>query len=340
MKRYQFLFLATAAVAFAACSDDKTPPSVSGTVVINEVYTFSDQSTADDLDWIELYNPTDATIDLSGMLLWESGGREEAWTIPSGTTIGAKSLLLIECDKYGLYSDPDGYPSWGLSKGPDEYVVLGDALMNPIDSISLPSMNRNESYGRITDGASQWQVFAQYTKGTANTGEARTVLVNTEGVWVNEVYTDNSDAALELGWDTATDFIEFYNSNDAAVDLSGWEIYDDTDDDSKKYTIPDGTTIPGKGYLVYDVFKNNTDGPAFGLGVGGDWIFLYKPRPSVDVKGNLVDQMEIPGLTKASGLRDHGYTYGRLTDGGSNLTFFSEASKGASNNGKQILSQE
>lgn len=304
--------------------------SLVGKVLINEVYTFSGQTSVDDLDWIELYNTTDQTIDLGGLKLWESGGRAEAWTIPIGKTIPAKGRILIESDKEGLYADPLNYPSWGLSKGPDEYIVLGDAQMSVLDSIKCPSMNTNESYGRITDGAAQWQIFAQYTKGTANTGPARAEHINTTGLYINEVYHDNQDVPVNgMEW-TTTDFIEFYNSNDTPLDISGWEIYDDKGEDG--YIIPQGTAVPAKGFLTYDVFKTNTAGPVFGLGVGGDWVFIYKPG-----KSELVDYVEIPGFAKDSGMRAQGYTYGRTTDGGSVLAIFTEGSKNASNNGKAVF---
>lgn len=313
-------------------TDNPSLPIVSyvGKIVINEVYTFSDQSSVDDLDFIELYNTTDESIQVGGLKLWESGGREEAWSIPAGKTIAPRGRLLIEADKEGLYADPANYPSWGLSKGPDEYVVLGDALMNVVDSIALPSMNENESYGRKTDGAETWQIFIQYTKGTANTGEARPEHTNTTGLFINEVYHDNQDVAVNGQAWTTTDFIELYNANDTELDISGWEIYDDKGDEA--YVIPEGTVIQPRSFLTYDVFKENTDGPTFGLGVGGDWVFIYKQG-----KSELVDSVEIPGFAKDSGMRGQGYTYGRLTDGGDELVIFSEGSKNASNNGKSVL---
>lgn len=311
--------------------------SLKGKIVVNEVYTFSNQSTIEDLDWIELYNTTDAEIAIGGLLLWESGGREEAWVIPNGKKIAAKSRLLIECDKYALHSDPTNYPAWGLSKGPDEYIVLASADFTQIDSVKCPSLNENESYGRKTDGAAQWQIFAQHTKGTANIGDARAEHVNTTGIYINEVYTDNSTKTGIADWDATIDFIELYNSTNSPIDISGWEIYDDTADDSKKYVVPAGTIVPAKGFLVYDVFKDNPNGPQFGLGVGGDWVFIYNKPGKQEV--DLVDKIEIPGLAKGATpqQRDMGYSYGRFTDGSSSLTFFKQASKGASNNGKEIV---
>lgn len=78
----------------------------------------------------------------------------------------------------------------GLSKGPDEYVTLADAEMNEIDCVACPSMKRGESYGRVTDGAPEWQIFAAFTKGTPNEGPARQPVTNTMGLWVNEVFTN------------------------------------------------------------------------------------------------------------------------------------------------------
>lgn len=305
-------------------------PGVQVPVVINEVYTFSDQTSIDDLDWIELYNTSDSEVEIGGMKLWESGGVEEAWTVPAGTVIAARGRLLIEADKEGLHGDPEHYPSWGLSKGPDEYVVFADADMNIIDEVELPSMNENESYGRVTDGAEEWQIFAMHTKGEPNTGASRPEHTNTTGLFINEVYHDDQDEPVNGEAWTTTDFIELYNANDTPLDISGWEIYDDKGEDV--YVIPEGTVVPAKGFLTYDVYKENPDGPSFGLGVGGDWVFVYKSG-----KSELVDSVEVPGFPKDGDMRGKGYTYGRATDGGDEWTIFSEGSKNASNNDKTVL---
>ena len=45
------------------------------------------------------------------------------------------------------------------------------------------------------------------------------------------------------------DWIELYNKNDKATDISGWYL-SDRDTKPKKWQIPAGTVIPAKGYLV------------------------------------------------------------------------------------------
>lgn len=295
-----------------------------GNLVINEVYTFSDQSSVDDLDYIELYNKSNQTLDLSGLRLWESGGREEAWTFPQGKTIAPQGLLVIECDKEGFHNDAANFPAWGLSKGPDEYIVIATADMIVIDSVACPSLKQHESYGRRSNGAGEWQIFAQYTRNADNEGAARQLVSNSIGLFINEVFANNQDAKTQ-DWDDTRDFVELYNDSDKTIDLSGFSMNDDALNPDKKYTFPAGTSIPAKGFLTFEVFKKNLNGPVFGLGKGGDWVFLY------DKKGVLISEMEAPAF------EDHEiYSVGRKIDGADEIVVFTEVSKNGSNNNKAV----
>ena len=297
-------------------------PSLRGVVVINEVYTFSDQKDIDDLDYIELYNTSDAAVDLGGLLLWEGGGPEEAWTIPAGKTIPAHGYLVIECDKEGLHDDPVNYPSWGLSKN-DEQIVLADARQNVIDEVATPNLSENEAYGRKTDGAAEWVIFSRLTPGGTNDGTPeREEVVNTSGVYINEIFTNDQDSQT-AGWDDTKDFVEFYNATDEDIDMAGFTIYDDKREEDSKYTFPANTVIKARSFLTFDVYKDNADGPAMGLGKGGDAIYLY------DADGKLVDMMETGDFED-----NEIYSTGRQTDGGAEIVVFTEVSKNASNNGK------
>lgn len=297
-------------------------PSLRGVVVINEVYTFSGQESVDDLDYIELYNTSDKAVDLAGLLMWEGGGPEEAWTIPAGKTIPAHGYLLIECDKEGFYNDPVNYPSWGLSKN-DELIVLADAQQNVIDEVTTPNLSLNEAYGRKTDGASEWVIFAELTPGETNNGaEEKQEVVNTSGVYINEVFTNDQDEQT-ASWDDTKDFIEFYNATDKDIDMAGFTIYDDKREEDSKYVFPSNTVIRAHSFLTFDVYKDNISGPALGLGKGGDAVYLY------DAEGVLVDVLETGDFED-----EEIYSTGRKTDGGSEIVIFTEVSKNASNNGK------
>jgi len=322
-------FVLSIVMAFTSCDSDNNDIAEEGTLVINEVYTWSPQKEISDLDYIEFYNDTFESIDLSGSKIWEAGGREEAWTFPENSMILSKGRLLIECDKDELKNDTINNPSFGLSKGPDEYIVLADANWNVLDSIACPSLKEFESYGRETDGAEEWVIFAQNTKNTENQGQVRQEVTNAIGLYINEVFTNNQkyDDAIYT-WNETVDFVELYNSSNTDIDLTGYTMNDDSLSEAKLFSFVDGTIIPANGYLVLDVYKvkdgDQPEGvPVFGLGKNGDWVFIWNPA------GTLLAEIEIPAVDS-----DQIETVGRITDGSDELVFFSEVSKGESNNGK------
>lgn len=307
-------------------SNSSAVPSSSlvGKLFVNEVYTFSDQKDINDLDYIELYNASSETVEVGGLKLWEGGGQAEAWTIPAGKSIAPKGFLVIECDKEKLHNDPANYPSWGLSKN-EETVVLADDKFSVIDEVKTPSMSTGETYGRKTDGAKEWVIFAELTKGKSNDGaKEKQTVVNTYGIYVNEVFTNNQKGDPSLAWDETKDFIELYNSTDKDFDLGGFSLLDDKLDEGDRFTFKSGTVIKAKSFLTVNVEKKNTDGPSFGLGKGGDKVFLF------DKDKKVVDEVVTPKFDD-----DEIYSYGRKTDGAAELVVFVEVSKNESNNGKK-----
>ncbi|MFK7907778.1 MAG: CotH kinase family protein [Chitinophagales bacterium] len=66
---------------------------------------------------------------------------------------------------------------------------------------------------------------------------------------INEINYNSSDD-LDTG-----DWIELFNPNEAAMDLSNWVLKDN--DDSHEFILPEGTNIAGKGYLI--LTKNTAD---------------------------------------------------------------------------------
>src|SRR5262249_30441810 len=73
------------------------------------------------------------------------------------------------------------------------------------------------------------------------------------------------------------DAVEIYNPNPGPVDLGGWFL-SDSFDHPKKYRIPDGTIIPGGGYVFFTSDQFNPTpgmGNSFGFSAGGDHAFLF-----------------------------------------------------------------
>jgi uncharacterized protein YdeI (BOF family) len=71
--------------------------------------------------------------------------------------------------------------------------------------------------------------------------------------------------------DTGDEWIELYNASNKTIDLSGWQL-DDAKSGSAPFTIPNGSTVPPHGFLVF--FASET---TIGLNNGGDTVRLLHP---------------------------------------------------------------
>jgi hypothetical protein len=131
-----------------------TPPvfAAPNNVVINELQ-------CDGTDWIELYNPTNLIVNLSG---WIVTDRDPAEASPSG-----KHLFVFT---NGSVIQPKGYRvikqgtagtnlKFGIDCTRQETIFLGrgsGVLWTEIDSINPPPFVADATYGRLTDGSATW----------------------------------------------------------------------------------------------------------------------------------------------------------------------------------------
>ena len=106
------------------------------------------------------------------------------------------------------------------------------------------------------------------------------------------------------------DWVELYNPNPTAVDLSNWQIKDDND--TNIFTIPEGTQIGGEDFLVFvkdasdfiTVFPNMSYLGEFGFGFGGsDSVRLF--NSSGTLQDEVVYQSDAPWPSCAD---ETGYT--------------------------------
>ncbi len=282
-------------VTKGAANSNEVPVVTS--VVLNEVFS---RGTAEEPDWIELYNDGETTVNLTGWKIYDSGGQSGAkpkMEIPAGTMIAAKSFLVVTVD--------DGSATgFGLSSG-GEKVWLDNTTM-ATDSIEFPALEETQSYGRYPDGSTNLQVLGTVTKGAPNDN----TIPQIAALFVNEVYS--------RGIDTDPDWIEIYNDGNTSIDLSGWKIYDSGGQSGAKpkKEFPTGTVVASKGFAVIVVDDGTESG--FGLSSGGEKVWFEKPD------GTLADSLEFPAL-------DENTSYGRFPDGSSNLQVMTTVTKGAAN---------
>ena len=140
--------------------DPDTPVNPAETTVfINEAMS---SPAGDDEDFIELYNASDNEADISGFILQDDKGEEEEFVIPDGTVIPAKGFVAFTKDEAGSFT-------FGLGAGGDKVTLL-DSGRNILDSVELPDFGDTEgsSYARTEDGAGEWAITENPTKGVSN----------------------------------------------------------------------------------------------------------------------------------------------------------------------------
>lgn len=139
---------------------------------INEVMATTTQPVkgSTSYDWVELYNPTDRAIDLSGMGLSNKSTHPRAWQFPQGASIPARGYLVVflsgyefeTADKYGYY-----HASFKLSGDGGDTLTLCQADGTLIDRVTLPAQYGDVSYGRVEGRDGFWYLDAA-TPGEAN----------------------------------------------------------------------------------------------------------------------------------------------------------------------------
>jgi len=96
-------------------------PFISEIVTIgNDSYRDEDEDTP---DWLEIYNPTDATIDLAGYHLTDEVADLVKWTFPSFQLPAGGSLVVFASDKDRALSGSEFHTNFKLS-GSGEYLAL------------------------------------------------------------------------------------------------------------------------------------------------------------------------------------------------------------------------
>ena len=104
---------------------------------------------AGNTDWIEIYNSSPSTVDLSDWGLSDELDRGRKWQFPKGTVIAPGEYKVILCDK-NTAKDSPGQPhtSYKLSRLDKEVITLTDPTGRVLDKMILPELKTDVSYGR------------------------------------------------------------------------------------------------------------------------------------------------------------------------------------------------
>ena len=141
------------------------------TLKINELMQSNVECIMDDLNefpdsWVELYNPTDAAVNLKDYKISNKDKAKKAYQLPD-REVPAGGYVLIYCDKEekGLHTN------FRLESGKDGnlYLFKGNDIVDKLELMAkMPAPDI--AYGRKTDGADEWGYQLTPTPGTANAG--------------------------------------------------------------------------------------------------------------------------------------------------------------------------
>ncbi len=149
-------------------------PAAHSQVIVNEYSCANLANKIDDYgefeDWIELYNPSAAAVDINGYYLSDDPGNVKKWKVPSSLMVPAGGFVLVYASGRNLADGNSAHTSFKLSqtKGTAEHIVFSNAAGLIINDIKIERTKFNQSWGRATNGAAEWRVFPFPTPETTN----------------------------------------------------------------------------------------------------------------------------------------------------------------------------
>ena len=214
---------------------------------------------SEDFEFVEVTNTGLTDLELGGVKFIDG----ITFTFPAMTLRSGESTVVVKnaaafAWRYptlnmkiaGIYADSTDK----LDNG-GETLTLVDALGQPVqsfrydDEAGWPTAPDGGGYTLTINSASADPALATswhaslYENGTPGATESA---MAAGSIVVNEILA-HTDASVTGDW------VEFYNTTDHDINISGWFL-SDSSDAPQKYQVQPGTIIPAHGYIVFDQF--------------------------------------------------------------------------------------
>lgn len=250
----------------------------------------------DSPDWIELYNGSDVSVNLTGYGLSDDPTQPGKWLFPN-TVIPANSYLLVFASGKNKTSGNEYHASFRIDSG-GESLVFSDPQGNIIDQIEIPACDVNTAYGRLSDNPSEWAVFDRPSPGYPNTDDGASSFEATRWVMdsditISEVMADNISCLQDEDGDYS-DWVEISNTGNSGINLAGFALSNDAEN-LLCWRFPDITLDPGQYIVVFCSGKNRAEPDSnlhtgFKIDRSSDTLFFVNPR------GQILSYVEIKNL--------------------------------------------
>jgi hypothetical protein len=245
-------------------------------------------------DWFELFNPTNLPVELAGLYLTDdpSTAGQRQFRVAPLSFIGPAGFVQWMAD--GDADQGRDHVNFSLDAGGESLWLFrspNGTNFTLIDTVAFDRQPLGVSEGRLPDGQANVVSFL----GSASPAESNYLPL--PGVVINEVLT-HTDLPLE-------DAVELRNAGPSAVSIGGWYL-SDSQDDFKKYRIPDATSIAAGGFAVFsqNQFSNGSPTSFTFDSAHGDEVWLSV----ADANGNLTGYRAGAKFGAAA----NGVSFGRL----------------------------
>lgn len=290
---------------------------------LNEIAAHTDfadplQPEYDSNDWIELYNPTEASVQLADWYLSDRAGNLKKWAIPNAS-VPAQGRITF--DEVTGFHNPIT-TGFGLDKAGERVLLSflpGTGADRVVDEVQFQGQEINVSLGRYPDGAGEWFALVP-TQDRANSAPDQRLVISE--IMYRPPDTNGSDNTLD-------EFIELFNPTAGIIELYNaagpWRL-----GGGINFTLPANQSMPPGGLALVVSFAANDAanlaafrarynmtnlavtifGPYTGkLGNRSDRVALERPQtpdnPGEAVSWVLVDEViygnQIPWPTSANG---------------------------------------
>ncbi len=239
-------------------------------IVVNEVLTHTDLPQK---DAVELYNTTNASINVGGWYLSDSNNNYAKFRIPNNTIIPAHGYLVYDEDDFNPNPSNPGPNDFSFSaaEGDDTWLLAANTsgkLLRFADRGEFGAAANGVSFGRWPNGTGELFPMTEVTLGGPNSGPLF------GPVLISEVMYN----PLAAAGDDDLEFIELYNNTANPIDLSNWRISGGVD-----LVFAAGQTIDPLQALVIvrfnpaDTVKANAFRTHYGIGQEVDLVGPYDP---------------------------------------------------------------
>jgi len=198
---------------------DAFTPSPLRNVVINEFLAHTDPP---DYDYIELYNHSTNSVDISGCILTDDATTNK-FVIPSGTIIPARGFVFYSETNMNFVLNAEGESIFFIK--PDGSRIL--------DAVQFAAQQNGVAMGRWPDGANDFYRLQAKTPGAPNAP----ILIS--DVVINELMYN------PISGNDDDQYVELYNRSTNTINLGGWQLTGGV-----TFNFPTNVVIPTNGYVV------------------------------------------------------------------------------------------